>query len=328
MKIAGIFLGGFLLAVSVGFDVWADSGGNGSVVLAEPSDNAEVELVKDLAFDRYTLDDTYDYNGKRRQFRWDSMKRWLAEFEAVQSRGVYWVTLQNYRNKKGVAPDAKGVGFSSDGVSTDRYGVGRKHAIPLYCGDDLEVPDRYARDGSLCEYLSDSAEYIKVYSHVYGGEWFVPKYYVMPLPVEVISKVIFVDRTDQNIATMERGDDGVWYVRSMNPATTGRDNPPYQEPTPLGVYVVQGVKPKMYYLHDGTSSVAGFAPWASRFTGGAYIHGVPLNTVEADEEDYVDFSPTLGTVPRSHMCVRNATSHARYIYDWAIPLETVVVVIE
>lgn len=327
MRIVGILCGGFLLVLSFCSDVWADIDMNVGECMM-PTYGAEVVIVKNIVFDRYVLDDTYCYNGKPRRFQWDSMQRLLVELEALQSRDICWVVLQNYRNKRGVAPDAKGVRFSSDEVLTDRYGVGRKHAIPLYCSNDLEVPDRYARDGSLCEYLADSAEYIKVYSHFYGGEWFVPKYYVMPLPVEIVSKVIFVDRTNQNITTLERGNDSVWYVRSMNPATTGRDNPPYQEPTPLGVYVVQEVKTKMYYLHDGTSSVAGFAPWASRFTGGAYIHGVPLNTVEACEDDYVDFSPTLGTVPRSHMCVRTATSHARYIYDWAVPLETIVVVIE
>ena len=115
-------------------------------------------------------------------------------------------------------------------------------------------------------------------------------------PVHRFSKVIFVDRTDQNIATLEKVGT-VWYVRSMNPATTGLHNPPYQQETPLGVYVIQEHKPKMYYLRDGSSEIAGFAPWASRFTRGGYIHGVPLNNPKATEKNYIEFSPTLGTTP-------------------------------
>lgn len=32
----------------------------------------------------------------------------------------------------------------------------------------------------------------------------------------------------------------------------------------------------MIYLKDGSPEVAGYAPYASRFTDGAYIHGVPV----------------------------------------------------
>jgi len=64
----------------------------------------------------------------------------------------------------------------------------------------------------------------------------------------------------------------------------------------------------MYYVKDGTSEIAGYAPYASRFTNGAYIHGVP---VQYPHKNIIEYSPSLGTTPRSHMCVRNASSHAK-----------------
>ncbi|MGL5636936.1 MAG: L,D-transpeptidase, partial [Bacteroidales bacterium] len=64
---------------------------------------------------------------------------------------------------------------------------------------------------------------------------------------------------------------------------------------------------------------------ANRFSGGAYIHGVP---VELPATALIEYSPTLGTSPRSHMCVRNATSHAKFIYDWAPVDATIIVVID
>lgn len=66
-------------------------------------------------------------------------------------------------------------------------------------------------------------------------------------------------------------------------------------------------------------------PYASRFTNGAYIHGVPVN---APRTSMIEYSWSLGTTPRSHMCVRNATSHSKFVFDWAPTERSLVVVIE
>ena len=72
-------------------------------------------------------------------------------------------------------------------------------------------------------------------------------------------------------------DKGEWKIRSMNPATTGRHAPPYAQETPLGMYLLQQKKSRMVFLKDGSAATGGYAPYASRFTNGAYIHGVPVN---------------------------------------------------
>lgn len=69
-------------------------------------------------------------------------------------------------------------------------------------------------------------------------------------------------------------------------------------------------KVKMVFLKDGSKETGGYAPYASRFTDGAYIHGVPVNEPRKTQ---IEYSWSLGTTPRSHMCVRNATSHAKFI---------------
>ena len=81
----------------------------------------------------------------------------------------------------------------------------------------------------------------------------------------------------------------------------------------------------MIFLKDGSAATGGFAPYASRFHNGGYIHGVPTN---APASHLLEYSPTLGTIPRSHMCVRNATSHAKFIFDWAPVNETIIFVLE
>lgn len=95
--------------------------------------------------------------------------------------------------------------------------------------------------------------------------------------------------------------------------------------TPRGIFVIQKQIPEMLFYKDGTSEEGGFAPYASRFSNGAYLHGIPVNYPATHT---IEYSPLLGTVPRSHMCVRNATSHAEFIYDWAPEKETLVIVLD
>lgn len=288
----------------------------------------EVKLDKELTYTSHTLGDTYPYKDTVRRFQWQKIHDKLIELEQSQAEPTRWVTLQNYKNKNGVAPEVQDPEINEYRNVTDKYGVSRYQSIPLYAVDDMKKPARYGRDGSLFKYLKDSAGYIKICSMIYDGTWYVPKEYAQLLPVNRFEKVIFVDRTNQNIATMEKGKGATWYIRSMNPATTGLRLPPYQQETPLGTYVIQEKKPKMYFLRDGSYIIAGLSPWASRFTRGGYIHGIPVNKPNATPKEYVELSPTLGTTPKSHMCVRNATSHAKYVYDWAKPLESLVIVMD
>lgn len=297
-----------------------------SIIQEQEAPRPELQIVKDFTYTKYTLEDTYPYKDTVREFQWDKIKEKLEGLETCHCGGAHWVTLQNYKNLNGIAPKVQDPDINEFKTLVDKYGVSRYQSIPLFAEGNFVTPARYGRDGSLFRFLKDTADYIKVCSTIYDGSWYVPKDYVKVLPVEEFNKVIFVDRTNQNIATMEKGDSSIWYVRSMNPSTTGLHKPPYQQETPLGEFVIQEHKSKMFYLKDGTSQIAGFAPWASRFTRGGYIHGIPINNPHATK--YTEYSSTLGTTPRSHMCVRNATSHAKYIYDWATPLESLVIVIE
>ena len=55
------------------------------------------------------------------------------------------------------------------------------------------------------------------------------------------------------------------------------------------------------------------------------MHGVPFNAPRTSE---IEYSYSLGTTPRSLMCVRCATSHAGFIYGWAPVGQSLVIVIE
>jgi lipoprotein-anchoring transpeptidase ErfK/SrfK len=236
--------------------------------------------------------------------------------------------LQNRKNWNGMPPNVKHFTTNEYHAVTDRHGVERRQSAPLYALGEYgsEAPERYGRDGSLVRLIGHNADSTawRVESYNAPGEWEVPHKYVKPIPTTRFDKVVMVDRTNQVIATLERSSTATssrgssipserWLVRSMNPCTTGLHQPPHAFPTPVGMFVVQDRTPKMMY-NNGGPAIVGFAPWASRFTNGAFLHGVPVNNPGGA---IVEYSQTLGTTPRSHECVRNASSHAKFIYDWA-----------
>lgn len=287
---------------------------------------ADIEIVKDFLYDRYTLDDTYPYRDTVRSFKWDAIRRCLAFIENMQLAPRRWAVLQNYKNMNGEAPTVPNFVRNEFGRVSDTLGVERYQSVPLYLPSDTLVPVRYGRDGSLAELLGEAGGFVRVQPVTLESEWLAPRRYVKPLSDSTaFFHAVFVDRGDQNIATLEREAKGRWLVRSMNPATTGRHSPPYGHDTPLGMFVVQQKKPRMVFLKDGSTATGGYAPYASRFTNGAYIHGVPVNVPRTA---MIEYSWSLGTTPRSHMCVRNATSHAKFVYDWAPVLASLVVVLE
>lgn len=283
-----------------------------------------VKLEKALLYDRHTLDDIYMYGKTERFFQWNKISQNIDSLIAYENIAHEFGALSNYKNRNGVAPLS--VSYSRDAYRAiqDKYGVKRDQSVPLYKPGNLNIPERYGRDGALVSIIRDSAAYLLVTPASCGGEWWVPKKYVDRLGGADFRKLIFIDRTHQNTATIERGDT-TWLIRSMNPITTGLRLPPYKRETPPGIFVVKGKLEAMPFLRDGTIEEGGFAPWASRFSGGAYLHGVPVNY---PDKVVLEYSQTLGTTPRSHMCVRNATSHAEFIYDWAPVGESLVIIFD
>lgn len=286
----------------------------------------DIHISKELLYDKYTLEDTYPYKDTTRNFQWDKIKERLALLETIQLQPSRWAILQNYKNRNGEAPLVKSYKRNAYKRIADTLGVERYQSIPLYLLTDTLIPERYGQDGELTRFLEDGANFVRVEPIFTGDEWMVPKRYVKVIGDTIVfNKAIFVDRHNQNIATLERTGEGQWLIRSMNPSTTGLHRPPYAQETPLGMFVLQEKKVKMIFLKDGSIETGGYAPYASRFTDGAYIHGVPVN---APRTTQIEYSWSLGTTPRSHMCVRNATSHAKFIFDWAPVNETIIFVLE
>jgi hypothetical protein len=289
--------------------------------------NAEcVKLEKELTYDQHTLPDTYPYEQGTREFQWEKIKEKLAQTDVLRAeQSDQWVVLQNKSNVHGQPTATEEHRTDEYKIITDKYGVERYQAIPLFLQEDLETPERYAYDGSLAKIIGQQDNFVIATATTFEGEYLIPTEHIHAIEGSPeFAKVIVVDRNNQNISTYEKVGD-TWKIRSMNPCTTGAHHPPMQKPTPLGLFVLQEKKAKMFYYVDGTTEIGGYAPWANRFCSGAYIHGVPVNLPHTE---IIEFSSTLGTIPRSHMCVRNAASHSKFIYDNFSVDETLVYVIE
>lgn len=281
-----------------------------------------VEIEKDLRYNKYTLPDKYTVTlGKKkveREYQWDKKKEEIGRLEEYLTQYNAYGNLRNYKNLIGVAP-------AIDGKTVDSFGVPRQAAIPLYSNTQQPNLIRYGRDGAFVGIISKGEKYTLL--NVYGieGDWLVENKYIKISPVKEFKKIIFVDRKYQHAATLEKVGE-IWKIRSMNPVTTGLEKPPYSLETPTGVFMIQEKTRKMLYLKEGSKTeIEGYAPYGMRFSRGAYLHGFPVVGVDTPELEY---SGTLGTTPRSHMCIRNATSHAKYLYSWVEIMKTLVFVIE
>lgn len=259
----------------------------------------------------------------KRVFQFDKMYAMIqvAEEEFAKGKLTY---IDNYKNRKGKAP-------AYNSGELDREGNRRSQSAPGYPDLNNKKEFTYIGDGTLVRILSADSYYTKVSLVHNARSYYVPNKYVSPPVVNSIKKVIAIDRKNQNEVVFEKiGND--WTIVSYTLATTGKVGP-YHQPTPLGYYYAIEKRERFYYYKDGTTIIQGYAPYAVRFAGGAYVHGVAVDYKYDKQGKKIDpgkieYSRSVGTVPLSHKCVRNYTSHAKFLYDWYSPGETIVVVIE
>lgn len=291
----------------------------------KPAEEEPITYGFNLKYSSYLVEAPYTYvkSGEERCFQFDVMRQKIAVVEKAMEK--YRLTyLDNYKNRNGDAPKYKG-------GDTDSLGNVRNASVPAYPNIYDTEEFVYLGDGTLVEVLEEDEDYTLVCVVGTDLEYSVPSKYV---PTDdcltSLEKVIVVDRTNQNIATFEKEDN--WNITSYSMATTGKEGK-FHEVTPLGYYYAVERKSKFFYVKDGTNDIEGYAPYAVRFSGGAYIHGVStaykfLSDGTRTDPGIQEFSSSIGTIPLSHKCVRNYTSHAKFVYDWYEHGKTIVIVIE
>lgn len=265
--------------------------------------------------------------------------------------------ISNFRNVNGAPPKYKG------NLEEDPYNVLRYQAAAAYKSPDLKADFRYIQDGRVVQILSESGSFFEVAVPDLKTEsdpavFYILKKYISETGsnLKQLNQIIFVDRKQQNEIVLSF-ENGGWRLVSYTQSTTGAKDD-YRNPTDLGLFMVLNKKPKFDYLDDETKLIDGYAPYAIRFNGGAFIHGVPVAYVIEKEDKIikpavldasgkeikpavvqtkiisktdpgeVEYLSSIGTIPKSHKCVRNYTSHAKFLYDWVKVGQAAVVVFE
>ena len=258
-----------------------------------------------------------------RSFRFAEAEKAVALAQRYSEIGSL-TYIDNFKERNGLAPLYKG-------NSEDACGNRRGQSAPAY-PDPADLSEfTYLPDGTLVRYLSERDSYVRVEVLRTGDVFYVPRRYIPTTQaVTTLSKAIVIDRDNQNELVYEKIE-GVWTLISRTLATTGKVGT-YSAPTPDGYFFAAEKRHQFLYYKDGTTVFQGYAPYAIRFTDSAYIHGVPVDYQYNSAGAKIvpgkrEYSATIGTIPLSHKCVRNYTSHAKFLYDWFTPGETIVIVL-
>ena len=197
-----------------------------------------------------------------------------------------------------------------------------------YLQADTSSDFRYVPDGMLVRVLDETGEFYRTAVDSFNQELFIPKNYIDPNDaLSQLTHVIVVDRNQQNQAAFELSGDEIRLI-SYTLATTGLRGQSSFE-TPLGFYRALEKKDRFQYLKDGSDEIAGYAPFATRFCGGAYIHGVPVawEGRGTGGSGHWRISSLSAHFP-FHMCVRNFSVMLNYcIIGWG-PANGAIIVIE
>ncbi len=262
-------------------------------------------------------------DGTLRRFRFDHMYNSILSLEEILKNNKF-AYISNYKDINGSPPLMDNKGF-------DKYGMQAFQSAPAYPDLNDMSNFRYFPDGMIVLIMENGDKHYKVKGLDYEGEYWIPKKYVsFDNNIDSLDKIVVVDVINQNQGVFEKRN-GNWTMISYGLATTGAKGKGTFE-TPIGKFKVQEKKERFYYLGDKTRNIVGYAPYGVRFAQGAYIHGVPVEYTRKDgnviDPGIKEYLFTIGTMPRSHKCVRNYTSSAKFIYNWADPNSTVVIVIQ
>lgn len=232
--------------------------------------------------------------------------------------------ISNYKNRNGEAP-------LCNGKEKDEYGINRYQSAPAYYEASNDSKFRYIPDGMIVCLLDETENYFRLKVPAYNDVFYVPKQYVsISNTLTDLNQVVVIDRTNQNEAVFQYFD-GKWQVVSYTYATTGGDEN-YRYPTAKGYFLVMEKKEKLEYIDEDSGTVLGYAPYAVRFSGSSYLHGIPVEYMRTDsgttDPGLREYIFTLGTFPRSNGSVRNYTSHAQFLYEWLVNGESAVIVID
>ena len=298
----------------------------------------------------------------------NKIKGYVAGSEnTIQKRGFYWdkmvskmEKINNFisdtlEKKEDIYILTEYKPLANDYYSKkDKFGNRSNQSVRGYVksnkqGEYINIPDR-----TLLRVLGEENDMIKIETPMYGGPYYIDKKDNVIQKSEITSKVnkfVAIDPESQAEAIFERIDDtNKFNVVTYSFVTTGVDNGYSSYETPHGAFLVAFTRPYMLFTGHAKEGdtrksagkeglvIAGEASYAVRFSGGAYMHGIPAS-FGASRSTKAYTASKIGTYKESHKCVRHYDDQIEYIVNWinadskkmekdnTIPEEPVVVVV-
>ena len=142
-----------------------------------------------------------------------------------------------------------------------------------------------------------------------------------------VNKFIAIDPHSQTEALFQRNPEtGKYEVVTYSYVTTGKDGWGSYE-TPHGAFLVAFTRPYMTFTRHAREgdktlpgrsdlTIGGSARYAVRFSGGGYMHGIPVGLNFRGSTLNTGTAHKIGTYKDSHKCVRHFDDQIEFIVGW------------
>lgn len=246
----------------------------------------------------------------KRAFYWDRMYSIIDRFEKFFNN-AYDKNDQIYIVKE-YTPMSRDVSSEKD-----RYGNRRNQSITGYTsldrkGETVNIPDR-----TMFRVVSENGNMLEIQTPNYERTYFIEnnrENYEEWNFFSRVGKFIVIDTDSQTEAVIEKDGDRL-NVITYSSVTTGKDDGFSSYETPKGMFLVDITKEYMAFgsRRDGEIRINGRAKGAIRFSGGGYLHGIPLNNGGTNRKAVEE---KIGTYKESHKCVRHYDDQIDFIMKW------------
>ncbi|MDO5089458.1 MAG: L,D-transpeptidase [Leptotrichiaceae bacterium] len=221
----------------------------------------------------------------------------------------------------------------------DRFGNRKNQSITGYTRSDKQGEKINIPDQTIFRIIGKENDMVKIETPLYGGPYYIADKPEIMKKIEInekVNKFIAIDPDNQTEAIIERvGNTDNFAIISYSFVTTGRDNGYSSYETPHGAFLVAFTRPYMMFTRSVKKDedistiprnkrvanrddivVAGEAKYAVRFSGGAYMHGIPASYGENREAIKAVVAQKIGTYKESHKCVRHYDDQIEFIVNW------------
>ena len=286
-----------------------------------------------------------DKNGKVIAENPTTIKGFIAGNEDnVSERGFYWDKMINrievvnnfidtaLKAKEDLYIITEYKPLSRDKPSKkDRFGNKNNQSIIGYTkankeGEIINIPDQ-----TIFKIIGEENNMLKIETPFYGGPYFIEKtegtYQKAENIKEKVNKFIAIDPHSQTEVLFQRNPETEKYeVVTYSYVTTGKDGWGSYE-TPHGAFLIAFTRPYMTFTRHARAgdktlpgrsdlTIGGSAKYAVRFSGGGYMHGIPVGLNFKGSTLNTGTAQKIGTFKDSHKCVRHFDDQIEFIVGW------------